>query len=79
MAAENNMSIQNTLDNYTISRLDRIKELIDKADQFESNQMRCYTLKQVMNSMVEIDDMSKRELASFEDKIIRVFKAKEWI
>jgi len=73
------MSIQAQLNKESLEYLQKIKQLIKNAGDFEANQMRCKALGAMMNSRKAIVDMTEKELSNFEDRLIEYFKEAKWI
>ena len=73
------MSIQSILNQEAIDFLPAIKELMNNANKFEANQMRCLTLRKCGNLNKSLIDMTDSEIKEFEDDLISIFKFHEWI
>jgi len=68
------MSIQYILDKEALDYLPKIKELLNKADDFSRNQMREFTIRSMMNSIKPVANMNKEELEKFELGLIETFE-----
>ena len=73
------MNTQAILNQQAIDMLPQVKLLIEDAESFEANQMRNRALKEIMNSNTTLTDMSSKELDSFQESIIDIFKHFDWI
>lgn len=73
------MSLQNSLNNDSLSKLTLVSDVISKAEKFEANQMREAATRAMLNSRTAINDMNEEELAKFENNLIDSFRFKEWI
>ena len=72
------MNLQKSLNNTAISKLATVKKIISNCNQFESNQIYNYTLKQILLSAKSLDEMSKSEISDFQSDIIKTIKFKNW-
>lgn len=73
------MSLQNSLNSDSLSKLTSVSEVISKAEKFEANQMREAVIRAMLNSNTAVDDMNEEELTKFESDLIDSFRFKEWI
>jgi len=72
------MNSQNNLDQLALDLLPTISDLIKKAPKFEANQMRCFTLREINNSIIPLNDMGSL-VDAFEGFLILSFEHKGWI
>jgi hypothetical protein len=73
------MSIQAQLDNDSICFLPKIEKLINESEVFEANQIKCRTLREMMNTITSLDKMDNLQIESFEKQLIEIFKHFNWI
>lgn len=72
-------SIQSQFDNMAIDLLPRIKAVIAKAPEFESNQMKIRALQAIMDSDKPIALMTQDEKDRFSDSLIKLFIWRKWM
>lgn len=73
------MSVQEYFNRRAICLLDRVNAEIEKAEDFEANQMTNYAIRKINDAYKPIRIMTKTELKDFENDIIEDFKYKNWI
>jgi hypothetical protein len=73
------MRIQAQFDNECLNMLPLIKDIINKAEKFEKNQMINRTLGDCSNSYKPIAYMTEKELIKFQNGLIEVFRFHEWV
>jgi len=73
------MSIQAQLDNQAIDMLPKIKKAINSVNDFDSNQMRCYTIKCCLNTIPCLNDKTSDEIAEFQDGLLSHFIRQDWL
>jgi hypothetical protein len=67
------MSLQEILNNDAISQLKTVSEEVKNSNSFDSNQMIDLVLKELNNSRIAFDDMTKAQKATFEANILSIF------
>ena len=73
------MTLQAQLDNQVFDKLTLIDAVIEKADAFEANQMRCFAVGAVNNSTFPLNEWSDNEVENFQNNVIEIFKLKGWV
>ncbi len=73
------MSVQSILNNQAINKLTNVSKAISIVDSFERNQMYNYTLRQICNSNICLEDMTDTQLNNFDISLVEAFKYREWI
>jgi len=73
------MTLQAKLDNMALKMLHMTSNSISQADKFNANQMRCYALREMMNTEKPMNEMTESELKAFDANIVRMFIFKEWM
>lgn len=73
------MSIQGKFNSDAIKMIPRVREHIIKADNFESNQMECLAIKEMLNLYTPLSEMNDSEISNFENELISTFKFYNWI
>jgi len=71
--------MQAIFDNYALDKLPLVRLAITQADNFESNQMRQYALREICNSKISLDQMNQEQIHFFSRDLIKVFEEKNWI
>jgi len=72
-------NLQHKLNNDSIDMLPKIREIISKADNFEANQIRCYSLNAMLNNNRSVNNMSDKQKEEYSSELLNVFKHKEWV
>lgn len=73
------MSIQSQLNAQSLDKLKAIKSVISNSDKFAANQIKNATIRAMLDSSLDIDSMSDKQLEQFEDGLIKAFEFKKWI
>lgn len=62
-----------------LKMLPKVLQAIQNAASFESNQIQYYALQRINNGYICLDDMSNKQIQSFQDDILLVCKMNGWI
>ena len=73
------VSPQGFFNEEAISMLPKIADVIKTAPKFEANQMKNKALQEIGNSHKPISEMSDSEKVEFSDKLLKMFKSKNWL
>ena len=73
------MSIQGQFNEDAIAQLALVKAFIDKAEEFEANQMRVSTLQKLGNCTPALSDMTFKQVNDLEDELINKFTHNGWV
>ena len=73
------MSIQGHFNEEAIDHLARVKTMIDKAEEFEANQMRFVALQKLFNCTPSVAEMTPSQVSSLEDELINEFTFHGWV
>jgi len=71
--------MQAKFDDEALDKLPLIRLALKTAKNFEANQMRVYTLKEICNSRIPLDQMTQDQKQDFSKLLLETFKAKNWI
>lgn len=70
--------LQSQLNAISINQLPLINELIKRAKQFEANQMRNRTIRELPSSEIALNAMNGEQLHEFQVDLINIFKHFGW-
>ena len=73
------MSIQGQFNEDAIAQLALVKAFIDKAEEFEANQMRVSTLQKLSNCKPSVSEMTPSQVNDLEDELINKFTHNGWV
>ena len=71
--------MQAIVDNEALNKLPLIKLALKTANNFEANQMRVYTLREICNSLIPLDQMTDNQKQNFSRLLLEIFRSKKWI
>lgn len=71
--------MQAIFDNQALDKLPLIRLALKTANNFEANQMRVYTLREIYNSQIALDQMSEDQIQNFSRSLLEIYREKKWI
>lgn len=74
-----NKSMQTKFDDDALGKLPLIRSILQTADSFEANQIRCYTLREICNSLIPLDQMTDNQKQNFSKSLLEIYREKKWI